>query len=142
MSRGERSWNWTKNHWPELAAFFLGALLRVSMAWTYRPEWSYDYGDHWAVVTWILQHGHLPPVDALREAFHPPLFYVVAAQLLKLGVSSKQMIALPIVCGTLRLALIWYGLERYLAESRRARVAALALASVTASSVHIDGMVY
>jgi hypothetical protein len=142
MSLGFRSWSWAKRHWPELAIFSLGAFLRVSMAWTYRPEWSYDFADHWAVVTWILQRGHLPPVDALREAFHPPLFYFVAAQLLKLGVSPRQMMALPIACGTIRLALIWYGLERYLPEARRARLAALALASVTASSVHIDGMVY
>jgi hypothetical protein len=43
--------------------------------------------------------------------------------------------------GMLRLALIWVALERWLPESRLARVVALALAAVLPAAAHLDGMI-
>ena len=93
-------------------------------------------------MNWILEHRRLPPVDELREAFHPPLFYVVSAFCLGLGITLKQMVVMPIVCGSLRLGMIWAGLETFLPRSRTARVAALALAAILPASVHLDGSVH
>jgi 4-amino-4-deoxy-L-arabinose transferase-like glycosyltransferase len=43
--------------------------------------------------------------------------------------------------GMSRLVLIWIGLERWLPESRLARVGALALAGVIPAAAHLDGMI-
>ncbi|HET7539578.1 MAG TPA: glycosyltransferase family 39 protein [Polyangiaceae bacterium] len=126
---------------PELFIFWVGLLLRVSMSWNFKPTWAYDYWNHVEVAKWMLEHHAVPPSDAMRESFHPPLFYALWATLMKLGVSEKAMIFVPIVFGTLRLALIWLGLELYV-KDRSARLAGLALAAVCGASVHLDGMVY
>jgi 4-amino-4-deoxy-L-arabinose transferase-like glycosyltransferase len=133
---------WLGNRKLELAIFALGVLLRTSMAWNYAAEWSYDSDLHWAVVQWIAAHGHAPHPEATFEAFHPPLFYAFAAWLTTLGVTRSGMAWVSIVAGSLRLAVIWAGLELYVVHSRLARVLALTLAAVLAASVHLDGMVY
>jgi 4-amino-4-deoxy-L-arabinose transferase-like glycosyltransferase len=135
-------WAWLCSRKPECFVFLLGALLRTSMSWTYPRSWAFDYSDHWDVVKWILRHGQIPQVEALREAFHPPFFYVTSALWLKLGGTAEQLVIEPIACGIIRLGLIWWGLEIYLAHSRAARLSALALAAVMAASVHVDGMVH
>ena len=126
----------------ELALFLLGVVLRISMRFNYHRGWSYDWQFHWEVVVWIRNHWQVPPVEATFESFHPPLYYAVAASLLELGVSHADMAWFSILCGILRLALIWVGLELYLPGSRWARCSALALVAVLAASVHIDGMIY
>ncbi|MEO6602424.1 MAG: glycosyltransferase family 39 protein [Polyangiaceae bacterium] len=133
---------WLRSRKPELAVFLLGALLRVSMSWTYPRGWAFDYSDHWDVVKFILDNGRIPQVEELREAFHPPFFYVTSALWLKLGVTPAQLVAESIACGIVRLGLIWAGLEIFVAHSRAARLSALALAAVLAASVHVDGMVH
>ena len=137
-----KAFAWLRSRRPEIAIFLLGALLRVSMSWTYPRAWAFDYSSHWEVVQWILDHRQIPQVEDLREAFHPPLFYVTAATLLRLGVTEQQLVVMPIACGIVRLALIWLGLELFLAHSRVARLSALTLAAVIAASVHVDGMVH
>jgi hypothetical protein len=127
---------------PELSLFLLAVLLRMTMAWRYDATWNYDSEEHWAVVRWVAEHHRVPPVEALLEAYHPPLYYVTAAVLFNLGVSRANMVWLSVTCGTIRLALLWAGLELYLPRSRVARIAALALAAVLAASVHLDGMCY
>jgi 4-amino-4-deoxy-L-arabinose transferase-like glycosyltransferase len=77
----------------------------------------------------------------MLEAFHPPLFYLSAAGLVKLGVSWQGVTWLSVVCGAIRFVLIWYGLERHLGN-RVARVATLALVAILPISVHVDGMIY
>lgn len=127
---------------PELALFLLGTLLRATMRTSYDVTWSFDANDHWDVVRWMAEHGRIPAVDALRESFHPPLYYALAAVLFKLGASRADIVWLSIACGVLRLGLLWAGLELYLPKSRVARVAALALAAVLPAAVHVDGMAY
>jgi len=134
--------DWLRRRVPELAVFLFGVFLRVTMAWRYDATWSYDSNHHWAVVQWILDHGRVPPPTAVFSAFHPPLFYATAAWLFRHGATRDNLVWLSIACGTVRLGLIWAGLELYLPSLRWARVSALALAAVTAASIHIDGMVY
>jgi F5/8 type C domain len=135
-------WTWLRSRTWELALFLLGVLLRVSMTWSYDAKWSYDADGHWWVIEWMLAHHRVPPPDAVLHAFHPPLWYALAAWLIAHGVSRADLVWISIACGTVRLAVIWAGLELYLPGARLARLAALALAAVLAASVHPDGMIY
>jgi hypothetical protein len=134
--------SWLKTRRIEVAIFAFAVLLRASMSWSYKAEWGYDAFNHWEVVEWMLRHHAVPPPDAVRSAFHPPLYYSLAAFLFNLGVSRAAMVWLSILFGGIRLLLIWAGLELFLPRWRIARVAALFLAGVIGASVHIDGMVY
>jgi 4-amino-4-deoxy-L-arabinose transferase-like glycosyltransferase len=110
------------------------------MRWHYVPDWGFDASGHFLYIDWILEHRAVPPPYAFFHAFHPPLFYVVAAALA--GHSRTAAVWIPIVLGTLRLGIIWAGLEMYLSRQRLARLSALALAVVIPASVHVDGLVY
>jgi hypothetical protein len=150
---------WLRAHLPECALFALGVMLRLTMLWTYSAVLGYDAPKHWQYVEWIAQRGELPPPGAIVEAFHPPLFYAVVAQLARLGLGPADLAWFPVLCGILRLGIIWCGLEWYLPDPpeprnsntqrrlglgprRLARVAAIALAAIFPSSVHVDGMLY
>jgi hypothetical protein len=137
-----RALAWCARRKLELALFTLGAALRASMRTRFRPEWSYDSDLHWEVVTWIAQHHRVPPVEAVFQAQHPPLYYSLAALLYELGVPRQEMVWLSILLGCVRLILIWAALERYLPNRRWARVPTLALAAILPASIHLDGMVY
>jgi hypothetical protein len=150
---------WIRAHLIECALFALGVMLRLTMLWSYSPTLGYDAPKHWQYVQWLMQRGELPPLGAIVEAFHPPLFYASVAQLARLGVGLDGMTWFPVSCGILRLGTIWCGLAWYLPDQpetgtcntqpvsgrrhgRWARAAALALAAVFPSSVHLDGMLY
>lgn len=126
----------------ELGVLGIGILLRMSMAWNYHATWGYDADGHWQVVDWYVRHKSIPSPDDLFHAFHPPLFYVLAALLHSIGIARSELVWFSIGCGVVRLCLIWVAFELYLPRMRVARVSALALAAVTAASVHVDGMVY
>ena len=123
----------------KLAIFAVGALLRLSMTWRYDASWGFDGGAHWAYIQ-AISHGTLPDPTINFIAYHPPLYHAIAAGLVKLGASWQGLIWLSVACGVGRLAIIWAGLETCL-ESRKGRIAALALAAVMPSSIMIDGMV-
>jgi len=133
---------WLSVRKPEAAIFVFGAVLRLSMGWNYHPRWSYDTDFHWEVVTWIAKHAKVPSPETVFEAFHPPLYYVLAAGLTNLGVSRTGMAWFSITTSILELGVIWAGLELYLTHSRVARVTALALAATTSALIHLGGMVY
>jgi hypothetical protein len=126
----------------ELLLFSLGVVLRMSMAWTYDATWSFDSEWHWEVVEWLLTHHRIPTPAEVGQAQHPPLYYLMAAGLTSLGVTRAGMVWVSILMGTIRLGLLWTGFELFLPRARAARLAALGLAAVLATSVHIDGMVY
>jgi len=125
----------------ELLLIALGIFLRGSMAFTYDVRWGYDFPDHWAYVEWFLGNRELPSVMISRAAYHPPLYYWLAALVHRAGVPMLHMNVISILCGSLRLLVIWFGLERNLAWNRPARLVALAIAAILPASVHIDGMV-
>jgi 4-amino-4-deoxy-L-arabinose transferase-like glycosyltransferase len=132
---------WIRDRLPECSIFAIGVLLRLTMVWRYRADCGYDAYEHWRYVEWLIQHGSLPPLAELIEAFHPPLYYTAAAGLVEMGATQQGVTWLSIACGTARLALIWCGIEWYL-HRRWARTTALALAAVLPASIHVDGMVY
>src|SRR5215813_4614470 len=94
---------------PECAIFTAGVLLRLTMTWRYDATWGYDASAHWAYVEQILQHASLPHCADNYLAFHPPLYYAVAAGLAKLGASHQDITWLSVGCGVIRLGLIWLG---------------------------------
>ena|GEM_PF-2287758 len=132
---------WLSVRKTELAVFLLGAGLRVTMGISFDPQWAYDAYGHFAVIDWYVEHKSIPAPHVLFHAFHPPLFYAIAAFFKSYGADLESLQWLSIVCGILRLAVIWAGLELYL-KARQARIAALLLVAVLTASVHTDGMVY
>lgn len=139
--RWRRAWGATKRYWPELLLVGLGLALRATMAVNYDVRWGYDFGDHWLNVEWYSTHSGLPPLTMSRTADHPPLFYWLAAAAYRAGVTQARMNFISLACGSLRLLVIWFGLERNLPFSRAARLMGLAIVSVMPSSIHLDGMV-
>ncbi len=134
---------WLRAHAPECALFTLGVLLRLSMMRRWDPSWGYDAGVYWDIVQWVVDHhSPFPPLDKFVCAHHPPLFFAVAAWLTRLGVSRQGVVLFPVLCGVVRLGLLWIGLEWYLPSRRWARIFTLGLAAVLPVSVHIDGSLY
>src|SRR5882672_9847209 len=133
---------WILDRKIETSVFLFGVLLRMTMAWNYHPGWSYDTDLHWEVVKWIAEHGRVPHPETTFESFHPPLYYGLAAALLKLGVTRFEMPWLSIVPGIIELGVVWAGLELYVTHSRVARVVSLFLAAVVSASIHLSGMNY
>jgi hypothetical protein len=137
--RRPRAVAWALAHAPELAIVLIGVLLRLTLHFNYDPLKSYDALLHWEVVQYIAQHGELPPVDALFEAFHPPLFYVMGALLLRFAHASPEGVQwISILSGFARLSLTWLGLELYVSK-RAARIMGLSLAAVLPVSIQMDG---
>jgi 4-amino-4-deoxy-L-arabinose transferase-like glycosyltransferase len=61
---------------------FAGVLLRLLL---FKPLYPKNNDDHFAVITYLLQHGALPTADLVSQAYHPPLYYVLAAPFAALG---------------------------------------------------------
>lgn len=131
---------WALAHIPESLIFLLGALLRLTMAagWRFQAEWGYDGAAHWSYIQHLLQSASLPSCATTHVAYHPPLYHLAAAGLVKLGADHQGIIWLSFACGVARLVVIWLGLEWYL-QNRRARIAALSLVAVMPVSIMIDG---
>jgi hypothetical protein len=60
-----------------LACAIAGVVLRVLLCWVNPTQNVFD--NHYEPILWIMQHGSLPPKDALWQAYQPPVFYVVSA---------------------------------------------------------------
>ncbi|HEX8952954.1 MAG TPA: hypothetical protein VF945_13955 [Polyangia bacterium] len=126
--------------WPELSLVTLGIALRVAMNVSYDVRWSYDFDDHWAYIEHLAHQWSWMPLAESRAAYHPPLYHALAALAVRAGAGVQAIGWISIGSGCARLMLIFWGLERWLDESRAARLAALALAAVLPASVHVDGM--
>jgi hypothetical protein len=126
----------------ELIVLAVGVVMRLSMIWNYAAPWSYDSEAHWEVVQWIVKHGIVPPPEAAFEAFHPPLWYLIAAWIVKHGGTRSDLVSISIASGIIRLIVIWAIFELFLPRLRWARVVALVLGALTSISVQLDGMVY
>ncbi|HXT96189.1 MAG TPA: glycosyltransferase family 39 protein [Polyangia bacterium] len=126
---------------PELLALLLGALLRLSMATTYDVRRGFDFAGHWVCADYIARHGQIPPLVLSAASYHPPLYYLVLAAMIKIGLGIGAAGWLAALLGTVRLVVVWVGLERWLPESRLARVIALFTSALLPCGVQIDGMV-
>jgi hypothetical protein len=124
-----------------LIVFGAGVLLRLSMALTFDARVGYDYGGHWPTIQYYARYHAPPPFDFNTASAHPPLYYVIAASVVGLGLDAGALGWLAALWGMARLAVVWAALEKWLPESRLARVVALATAAVLPIAVHLDGMV-
>jgi hypothetical protein len=140
--RSQRDWLLAVGRqWPEILLVLLGTALRVSMLYTYDVRWGYDFTDHWTYVEWFSDRVEWPSLSLSRAAYHPPLYYLLAAWVHRAGVPTAHMNIVSIVCGSLRLLVLALALARILPRNRPARLVALAIAAILPASVHIDGMV-
>lgn len=61
---------------------YAGVLLRVVL---FAPLYPTNNDDHFGVITYVLREHALPPSDVLSQAYHPPLYYLLAAPFAALG---------------------------------------------------------
>jgi hypothetical protein len=132
---------WARAHVPELCAFGVGVLARLSMALLFDARIGYDFNAHWPHIQYIATKHALPPLAFNATAYHPPLYHTIAAVLVAQGLDAGALGWMGALWGIARLGLIWVALEKWLPESRLARVVALALAAVVPVSVQLDGMI-
>lgn len=132
---------WARARVPELCVLAVGVLIRLSLAIWYDARIGFDYNAHWPHIQYIVTHHALPPLDFNTTACHPPLYHSIAAAVVALGLDAGALGWMSALWGMLRLVLIWMALERWLPESRFARVVALALAAVVPAAAHLDGMI-
>ncbi len=125
---------------PELALFLIAMVARVSMVRTFPPQAGYDFGAHWGYLEWIATHHALPPIALNHDTYSAPLYYLLTALFKLAGWGPPGIRALSFLFAGLRLALFWGALELFLPTRRLARLAAMALAVVLPTAVHVDGM--
>jgi 4-amino-4-deoxy-L-arabinose transferase-like glycosyltransferase len=126
---------------PEALAVALGVLVRLRLHRTYDPTASYDYSHHLRYIDYVARFHTLPPINAFRTAYHPPLFYWMGAWLLRRGDGVSAIQWSSIACGIAALGILWIGLRRLLPGDPLARTLALLLAAILPSLVHLFGMV-
>jgi len=126
---------------PEAAALLSGILLRISMATTYDVQRGFDYNGHWPYIGYLVRFHALPPLDLTAATYHPPLYYLLASIPISWGLAPGALGWLAALMGIGRLVVVAIGLERWLPESRLARVVALFLAAILPVGVQLDGMV-
>jgi 4-amino-4-deoxy-L-arabinose transferase-like glycosyltransferase len=86
--------------------------------------------DHLEVVRYVAQHGQLPRIDQFNQAYHPPLYYLVAAAVLSVSGSVKVVQSISLICSIVALALAWYLIGRLTVANATARFWALTLVSL------------
>lgn len=125
---------------PELALIAFGLALRVKAIENYWYELGYDYGAHEANVLWWAKHVEMPPLELSRGSYHPQLYYILGALLLRAGGDMLSVQILSAVTGCARLLLFWWAAERYVSD-RLARILALALAVGMPAALEMDANV-
>lgn len=134
-----RAVRWVLAHLPELGLLALAIVLRVSMHFSFEPLWGYDAYQHWEEVEWIAAHSAIPAPPVVFTGYHPPLWYAMAAGLVKLGGTVVAAQWMSILFGVLKVMLVWVGVELYF-KDRAARLGAIALATILPVMIHMDGM--
>jgi 4-amino-4-deoxy-L-arabinose transferase-like glycosyltransferase len=61
---------------------YAGVVLRLAL---FAPLYPTNNDDHYGVIRYILREHALPPSDVLSQAYHPPLYYLLAAPFAALG---------------------------------------------------------
>jgi hypothetical protein len=108
---------------------------------SFPPELGYDFDAHWEYAEWIRRDWTIPRLEDHRLANHPPLYYALLAGLMNLGGGPAAAQAISVAAGLVRLAVVWFALERWFPHDHVARRIALALAAVLPVSVLLDGTV-
>ena len=110
------------------------------MRTNYDYRWSYDFSHHLAFIRWMATTFALPGLDLTREAYHPPLYYLIAGTAMRLGVRESRLGTISIVCGALRLLVLRKVFNRWLGRSSLGAQVALLVAALQPTSIHLDGM--
>src|SRR5262245_48717311 len=84
-----------------LFVLIMGILARL-IVFNYVGYFNND--NHIEVIDYIARHGSLPRADQVDQAYQPPLYYLLAAPLLRVGgVVAVQLLSLLLSIGTLIL---------------------------------------
>jgi len=111
------------------AKIILGAGIALrALAFAFiKPDFGPD--KHWLVVAFIAQQGRLPHSGELGQAYHPFLYYLLAAPIYRLSGSFKAVQVLSLVLSILTLIVLYHLIYRSgLIAGSRARLYCLALA--------------
>jgi 4-amino-4-deoxy-L-arabinose transferase-like glycosyltransferase len=79
------------------ALLLVGVGMRVHNALQYPPAWGFDASYNWRYVERLLHSWSLPHPDADWATSHPPLFYYLAAALVRALGSPGPAVAIPAV---------------------------------------------
>ncbi|MEP6654363.1 MAG: hypothetical protein ABJA82_13455 [Myxococcales bacterium] len=131
---------WIARNRVQLAIIALGIALRWSMRTNFDYRWSYDFEDHLRFINWVATHFTLPDLNYTREAYHPPLYYFIVGTIRRLGAADSDLGTLSIVCGSLRLFVLWAVFARWMGRASLATGVALLVAAIQPTSIHLDGM--
>ncbi len=113
---------------PPLRHVLWGGLLLRLAIYPLLPPTNVD--DHFSVITFIRDHGRVPFADELSQAYHPPLYYVLALPLAWIdGPKLVQALSIALSCANLVLLFLLIR-ETPLLRSERARLHALLAAAV------------
>jgi 4-amino-4-deoxy-L-arabinose transferase-like glycosyltransferase len=140
---------------PEGLVIAAALALRLGLVARYDPRWGPDAESHVANVAWYAAHRTLPPLAQNRVAYHPPLFYVVAAGLLHAtGHGHAALLdafastattpplrilqALALVTALLRLLASACLLRRLFPERWQVRTLTLAVLAVLPAAMQVD----
>jgi len=105
---------------------FAGVLLRFLL---FKPLWPLNNDDHIGVVRYLLHYHALPAADVLSQAYHPPLYYLLAAPFVALAdVRGGELLSLGLSVANLWLLARLVATTKLIA-SETARRHALALAA-------------
>jgi 4-amino-4-deoxy-L-arabinose transferase-like glycosyltransferase len=105
---------------------YAGVLVRLALL---VPLYPINNDDHFGVIQYILREHELPPSDVLSQAYHPPLYYLLAAPFAALG-GVRGAEVLSLLLSVLNLWLLARILESTeLIERTGTRRHALALAA-------------
>jgi 4-amino-4-deoxy-L-arabinose transferase-like glycosyltransferase len=85
--------------------------------------------DHVEIVRYVAEHGILPRIDEFNQAYHPPLYYVIAAAVLKMSGSVKTVHFLSLLFSIAGLSLAWHLVNQLSGLTAQARFWALMLVS-------------
>jgi 4-amino-4-deoxy-L-arabinose transferase-like glycosyltransferase len=136
---GRSAARWSAGHIPELVMLLVGVALRVSLHWSFDVHLGYDFPAHLQYAEYVEQHAWFPRYDLNFSTYNPPLFYALAALMLRAGFAAQTIGWISIASSCLQMILLLVGAEMYLRESRLARVLALATMAVLPVSVHVAG---
>jgi hypothetical protein len=104
--------------------------MRASLTHTFDVTLGYDFPRTKGTCATCSSTAASPPYELNFSAYNPPLFYALAALMLKAGFTIQTIGRVSILSSCVQFLLAWLGLELYLRESRAARVIALALFAV------------
>lgn len=122
-------------------AFPVALGLRVHNALTYPPEWGFDAAFSWQYIDALRKVWHLPAPDAGWSTADPPLYYALAAALMRIANAPPLVPWLNLLLG-LGIAALAARLVRKLAPEDPARAwLAAGLVLYLPAHIHMSAMV-